>query len=79
MQIHWSDEDQVYIVTLPEFHGCKTHGETYAKAARMGEEVIESLIAIYEGERKELPVPDLYRAAEAQKSLGVSLEGRISE
>ena len=30
--IQWSEEDQVYVVSLPEWGiGCKTHGETYEK------------------------------------------------
>jgi predicted RNase H-like HicB family nuclease len=44
MLIQWSDEDQVYIVTLPEFGGPKTHGETYEEAAKNGREVLELLV-----------------------------------
>src|SRR5438093_7862525 len=32
MVIQWSDEDEAYIVSLPEFGGCKTHGATYQEA-----------------------------------------------
>ncbi len=31
MVIQWSDEDQVFVVTLPEFHGAQSHGETYKR------------------------------------------------
>jgi antitoxin HicB len=52
--IQWSEEDQVYVVTLPEF-GCHTHGESYEEAAKAASEVLEMLI---EGEAEdELPVP----------------------
>ena len=52
--IQWSEEDQVYVVTLPEF-GCHTHGETYEEAAKAASEVLEMLI---EGEKgDELPTP----------------------
>ncbi len=34
MYIQWSDEDQVYIVTVPELPGCKTHGKTYVEAVK---------------------------------------------
>jgi predicted RNase H-like HicB family nuclease len=44
MLIQWSDEDQAYIVTLPEFGGPKTHGDTYEEAAKNGREVLEMLI-----------------------------------
>ena len=57
MLIQWSDEDQVYVVTLPEFGGCKTHGSTYEEAARMGQETLESLIDAYSDDGKSLPEP----------------------
>ncbi len=44
MIIEWSDEDQLYIVTVPESPGCRTHGATRAEALRQGEEVIEGWI-----------------------------------
>lgn len=58
MIIQWSDEDQIYIVTLPEFGPyAKTHGSTYEEAARMGQEVLEMLIESYEAEGLPLPEP----------------------
>jgi len=57
MIIQWSDEDQVYIVTLPEFGGCKTHGKTYEEAARMGQEVLEMLVEAYQADGSPLPEP----------------------
>ncbi len=30
--IRWSEEDQLYIVEVPELPGCKTHGKTYVEA-----------------------------------------------
>ena len=41
MIIEWSNEDNAYIVTVPELPGLKTHGSTYEEAARNGQEVIE--------------------------------------
>ncbi len=32
MLIQWSDEDEAYIVTVPELPGCKTHGSTHEEA-----------------------------------------------
>jgi antitoxin HicB len=60
MVIEWSEVDQVFVVTLPEFHGCKTHGSTYEEAARQGQDAIESLIGAYQAEGRELPPPALY-------------------
>jgi predicted RNase H-like HicB family nuclease len=36
MNIQWREEDQVYIVTVPELAGCKTHGKTYVEAVKQG-------------------------------------------
>ncbi|MGH7213719.1 MAG: type II toxin-antitoxin system HicB family antitoxin [Tepidisphaeraceae bacterium] len=57
MVIQWSNEDEVYIVTLPEFDNAKTHGETYEKAARQGRERIESFLIWHEQDAKPLPAP----------------------
>ena len=53
--IQWSDEDQAYVVTLPEWGGCHTHGATYEEAARNAQEVLELLIA--DESADELPTP----------------------
>src|SRR3712207_7616955 len=46
--IRWSDEDQAYLVTFPEWAGRvnapTTHGDTYEEAARNGEEVLALLV-----------------------------------
>jgi predicted RNase H-like HicB family nuclease len=64
MVIQWSDEDGVYVVTLPEFGGCRTHGETYEKAARSGREVLELLMQSAKEEGQSLPAPATLQAAE---------------
>jgi antitoxin HicB len=63
MLIQWSDEDQVYVVTLPEFDGNKTHGATYEEAARMGQEALESLVEAYQAEGWPLPAPQLFESS----------------
>jgi predicted RNase H-like HicB family nuclease len=58
MVIQWSDEDQAYVVTLPEFGPySRTHGDTYEEAARNGREVLELLIQTYQAEGQPLPEP----------------------
>ena len=58
MVIQWSDEDQVYVVSLPEFGPySKTHGATYEEAARHGREVLELLIDTYQEDGRPLPEP----------------------
>lgn len=55
MIIQWSNEDDAFIVSLPEFLSCTTHGETYTEAVQNGQEMIESLVEYYRQERKALP------------------------
>lgn len=59
MVIQWSEEDNLYLVHLPEFPSQQfvTHGETYEEAARRGQEVIEMLIEDYQESGKPLPEP----------------------
>jgi predicted RNase H-like HicB family nuclease len=39
--IEWDPRDNIYVVTMPELPGCRTHGATYAEAIRMAQEAIE--------------------------------------
>jgi antitoxin HicB len=61
MVIKWSDEDEVFICSLPEWgEGCKTHGKTYEQAARAGHQLLETLIEWQLDEGKKLPKPDKF-------------------
>ena len=62
MIIQWSDEDQAYIVRVPELPGCKTHGDTYEEAVRQGEDAIESWIMVALADDKPIPPPQKYVA-----------------
>jgi predicted RNase H-like HicB family nuclease len=62
--IEWSDDDQVYIVSLPEWGpGARTHGATYDEAVRNAQDVLELLIAGAQQKGKPLPAPHLSRPA----------------
>jgi predicted RNase H-like HicB family nuclease len=56
MLIEWSEEDQAYLVTLPEWADRvmmpATHGRTYTEAVQHGQEVLEMLMnsALRDGE-----------------------------
>ncbi len=61
MLIQWSDVDQIFVVTIPEFEErvmmpC-TEGNTYEEAAKHGLEVIETFLEIWEEEGKSIPEP----------------------
>ena len=60
--IQWSEEDQKYVVSLPEWgSGCKTHGDSYEEAARNAKEVLQLLIETRSRTHSpDLPKPRLF-------------------
>ena len=64
MTIEWSEEDDVYVVTLPEFPNCHTHGSTREEALKNGEEVLELLIESKTEWEHPLPAPRLFQSDE---------------
>lgn len=61
MVIEWSDQDQAYIVTLPEWGpGAKTHGLTYDEAVRNGQEVLAMLVDAAQEHGQPLPPPRVF-------------------
>ena len=63
MMIQWSDEDNAYIVTVPELPGCQTHGETYEEAVQQGKDAIASWIMIAEELGRPAPPPGKMKIA----------------
>ncbi len=61
MLIQWSNEDQAYLVRLPDWEraervlGPVTHGDTYAEALENGLEALEALIASAQKNHELLP------------------------
>ena len=68
MVIQWSDEDQAYIVSFPEWEAQgligHAHGDTYAEAVRKGQEVLHMLIESARIEGEPLPAPHTFVSAE---------------
>jgi antitoxin HicB len=68
MLIQWSEEDQAYLVTLPDWEGRVfgpvTHGDTYEEAAERGKEALEALIAWTQKHGEAMPAPHGYTPAE---------------
>ena len=60
MLIQWSEEDEAYIVTIPELPGAMTHGSTYDEAARQGQDLIESVIEAKVAWGRPVPPPNLF-------------------
>src|SRR5574337_29726 len=63
LTIQWSDEDQVYVVSLPEWGDTiHTHGTTRAEAFQNGMELLEGLIISRQQRGEPLPEPKVYAA-----------------
>ncbi len=62
MLIQWSDEDEAYIVTIPELPGCKTHGSTYEEAVQQGKDAIETWLLFLNDIGETIPEPEKYAA-----------------
>jgi predicted RNase H-like HicB family nuclease len=54
--IHWSEEDQVFIASVPELTGVVTHASTPAEAAEKAVEV--AALWIYASRKKGDPIPE---------------------
>ncbi len=57
MIIYWSEEDQAFIVEVPELAGCMADGETYAAAVANAEVVIGEWIETARELGREIPEP----------------------
>ena len=56
--IQWSDEDQIYLASLPEFGPyARTHGNSYEDALKNAREILDLLIEDYRARNKPLPSP----------------------
>ncbi len=64
--IEWSEEDQAFLVTLPEWADLvimpATHGYTYSEAAQHGEEILELLVSSSLEDGDSLPTPKTHVA-----------------
>jgi predicted RNase H-like HicB family nuclease len=57
MVIYWSEEDDAYIVEVPELAGCMADGKTYAEAVANAEVIIEEWIETATSLGRDIPEP----------------------
>lgn len=55
--IFWSEEDQVFIVEVPELAGCTSDGETYQEALANVEVIIQEWIETAKELGRKIPEP----------------------
>ncbi len=69
MTIQWSEEDEAYVVSFPEWaaagHIAHTHGATYEEAVGHGREALELLIESAREIGAALPAPRTFPAHRA--------------
>ncbi len=57
MIIYWSDEDQAFVVEVPELPGCMADGETYQQAVANAEIIIQEWIETAKALGRPIPQP----------------------
>jgi predicted RNase H-like HicB family nuclease len=57
MIIYWSEEDQAYIVEVPELAGCMADGNSYQEAVNNAEKVIAEWIETAIELGRQIPEP----------------------
>ncbi|MEX0607257.1 MAG: type II toxin-antitoxin system HicB family antitoxin [Halofilum sp. (in: g-proteobacteria)] len=55
--IYWSEDDQAFLVEVPELPGCMADGETYEAAVANAQQVIEEWIETARELDKPVPEP----------------------
>lgn len=55
--IHFSDEDDAYVVSVTELVGCVTHGDSLAEAMEMAHEAVEGHLEVLLSQKQEIPQP----------------------
>ena len=77
MLIQWSDEDQAYVVTLPEWeaagHASRTHGDSYVEAAAKGQEMLAFVLEAARRDGDRIPDPDILRYPEPETEAAQAL------
>jgi predicted RNase H-like HicB family nuclease len=57
MIIYWSDEDQSFVVEVPELPGCMADGHTYREAVTNAERIIEEWLQTARELGRDVPNP----------------------
>jgi predicted RNase H-like HicB family nuclease len=55
--IYWSEEDELFVVEVPELPGCMADGETYEQAVRNAQNIISEWLETAESLDREIPQP----------------------
>ncbi len=61
MTLEWDPRDAIYVVTVPELPGCRTHGGSLEEALRQGRDALESWIDVARELGRPIPPPRHFR------------------
>jgi excisionase family DNA binding protein len=75
MLIYWSNEDQVYIIEVPELPGCIADGKTRQEALANAETIVQEWVETARDLGRTVPAPQgrLLTISEAAERLGLSV------
>jgi excisionase family DNA binding protein len=75
MVIYWSDEDQAYLVEVPDLPGCMADGKTRQEALANAETIVQEWIETAHDLGRSVPAPQgrLLTVSEAAQRLGLSV------
>ena len=65
--IQWSEQDNCYVASLPEWENQNTHGESYEAALANAQLTLTSLIESAQAEGKSLPQISLFQVPSLNK------------
>jgi len=54
--IYWSDEDDCFVVEVPELPGCTAHGENENEAINNVNDAIDLWLEVAKSEKKQIPI-----------------------
>jgi predicted RNase H-like HicB family nuclease len=57
MVIYWSEEDEAFLVEVPELPGCMADGQTYEQAVANAKVIIQEWIDTAKEEGRSIPEP----------------------
>jgi predicted HicB family RNase H-like nuclease len=75
--LHWSDEDEAWIATLPAWQNAQTHGATLEEATRSARDVLTMLLESARRRGERCPEPTSRYSGNLRLRLPVSLHARL--
>ncbi|HVG00317.1 MAG TPA: type II toxin-antitoxin system HicB family antitoxin [Chloroflexia bacterium] len=58
--LEWDPIDRIYVVTVPELPGCRTHGNTREEAVKQAQDAIQSWIDDAVASDEPVPQPRMH-------------------